>query len=176
MKFVIEPIINDLPGGYDVFKKKYKKNLLASLVHKRSHWTHTRTRLAEAQNWKCCFCGVYMTEHHGKKNSVTVEHVLAQSKGGSDDPSNLAASCSRCNGNRGNVDIEYFLANKVKGQSSAQVKLKAKIRKYVKKAQRLAEIGFLVNEEIRSFDDWFKTLKLPQKGKELFFAEFNPLT
>lgn len=176
MQFVIEPIINDLPGDFDVFKKKYKKKLLATLVHKRSHWTHTRTRLAEAQNWKCCFCGVYMTEHSGKKNSVTVEHVVAQSKGGSDDPSNLAASCSRCNGNRGNADVEDFLAGKAKSQSSSEVKLMAKIRKYVKKARRLADINFLVNEEIRSFDDWFKTLKLPRKGVELFFAEFEPLT
>lgn len=176
MKFDIQPIINDLPGDFAYFKKKHKKKLLASLIHERSHWTYTRTRLAEAQNWKCCYCGCYMIENHGHKNSVTVEHVIAKSKGGSNDPSNLAASCARCNEARGNKTIEEFMSGACVQQSSAETRLLARIRKYVKKAYKLAEVNFIVNEYIQCFDDWFATLKLPKKGVEMFYAEFQLTT
>ena len=172
MKFDVLPIINDIPITYEVFKKKHKKKLLASLIYERSHLVYNRTRLAEAQNWKCCFCGVRMDEMHGKRNSVTVEHVIPKSKGGTNDMANLAASCYACNNNRGTKDAETFRSSQDQ-KSNAVVRLEAAVRKYVKKAQRFAEVDFKVNENIQSFDDWFSTLRLCAKGKQMFFSEYQ---
>ena len=175
MKFDVMPIINEMPTSVKPFRKLYSDGHTAKLAYKRSKWAYTRTRLAEAQNWKCCFCGCYMTEIAGKKNSVTVEHVVPKSMGGTDDVENLAASCYRCNNNRGTKDANEFCPSKVDAdeKSKALVRLEAKVRKYLKKAERLAEVEFKVNEMIQSFDDWFSTLSLCHRGKEMFFAQYK---
>ena len=176
MKFEVMPIINEMPASMKPFRDLYNDNFTAKLAYKKSKWAYTRTRLAEAQNWKCCFCGCYMTEIHSKKNSVTVEHVIPKSMGGTDDVENLAASCYRCNNNRGTKDANEFYPSKVGAdeKSKARIRLEAKVRKYVKKAHKLAEQNFKVNETIQSFEDWFSTLSLCHKGKELFFTEYSP--
>lgn len=58
-----------------------------------------RDRLAEAQNWRCCYCGVCMAAPDGRR--ATFEHVLPRSLGGSDLIGNLAISCHDCNNKRG---------------------------------------------------------------------------
>lgn len=173
MKFDVMPIINEMPTSVKPFRSLYDDRLTAELAYKKSKWAYTRTRLAEAQNWKCCFCGCYMTEIHGKKNSVTVEHVIPKSLGGDDHKDNLAASCSRCNNRRGTKDAYEFRSSDVNEKSKARIRLDAKIRKYVKKAHKLADQNFKVNEKIQTFEDWFSTLSLCHRGKELFFAEYN---
>ena len=176
MKFDILPIINDEPVSIKPFRKIYYENgYMAKLVYKKTKWVYLRTRLAEAQNWKCCFCGCYMTEKHGHKNSVTVEHVTAKSQGGTDDPSNLAASCHRCNNNRGTTDAMVFDHRK-QTATSARVQLEAKVRKYLKRAQTFAEIGWGLNENIRSFEDWFRNLRLNAEGRKMFMDQWNQLT
>ena len=173
MKFDVTPIINEVPPPAKEFRKVYSDSMTARLAHKRSNWAYMRTRLAEAQNWKCCFCGCYMTEVHGSRHSVTVEHVIPKSKGGSDTAENLVASCYRCNNNRGTKDALEFKPRAEQEKSNARVRLEAKVRKYVKKAQRFAEVNFAVNDTIQSFDDWFNTLSLCRVGKEMFFAEYK---
>jgi 5-methylcytosine-specific restriction endonuclease McrA len=173
MKFDVLPIINETPNDAKYFRKMYEDSLTARLAHKQSKWVYLRTRLAEAQNWKCCFCGCYMHEVHGKRNSVTVEHVIPKSKGGTNEWENLAASCYACNNNRGTKDAEKFRPSPPAEKSNAVVRLEAKVRKYLKKAERFAEVGFNVNENIQSFDAWFSTLHLCAKGKEMFFAEYK---
>ena len=42
----------------------------------------------ERDNWTCAYCG---------KPAEQVDHVIPQSQGGSHLPSNLVASCARCN-------------------------------------------------------------------------------
>ena len=173
MKFDVLPIINEFPSDFKSFKRKYKKTLIARLALERSQWVYLRTRLAESQNWKCCFCGCYMLETHGKKNSVTVEHVTPKSQGGSDDPENLAASCYNCNNLRGIRDVKKFRPSNPNDKSKAQHRLEVKISGYVKKAKKFAEIDFKVNDIIQSFDDWFSTLRLCAKGKKMFFDEYQ---
>lgn len=51
--------------------------------------------LGEAQNWRCCFCGVH-TNGTGL-DAPTIEHITPLSLGGIDHPDNLAMSCYRCN-------------------------------------------------------------------------------
>lgn len=75
---------------------------MARIAYEVAHWTWLRSRLAEAQNHKCCWCGTDTTDVRKVWNSSTVEHVTPKSFGGSDDPENLAMSCNKCNNARGN--------------------------------------------------------------------------
>ena len=58
-----------------------------------------RDRLAEAQNWRCCYCGVRMAAS-GRRHA-TFEHITPRALGGSNRISNLAISCHDCNNKRG---------------------------------------------------------------------------
>ena len=58
-----------------------------------------RTRLAEAQNWKCCYCGATMTEEPGPLK-CTREHIIPKSMGGTDNMNNMVCACARCNEHR----------------------------------------------------------------------------
>ena len=61
-----------------------------------------RDRLAEAQNWRCCWCGCRMERCHEKRaDQATVEHIVPVTRGGSDHPDNLAVACRECNWQRG---------------------------------------------------------------------------
>lgn len=49
----------------------------------------------------CLWCG---------RSATTVDHIIPSSKGGSDKPHNLLASCSECNTKRGNRSaFSYFI-------------------------------------------------------------------
>ncbi len=62
-----------------------------------------RERLAEAQNWRCCYCGVRMEGAPGVwPDGPTFEHVVPRSRGGTNLIDNLAVSCVQCNVKRGN--------------------------------------------------------------------------
>ncbi len=55
-----------------------------------------RTRLAEAQNWRCCYCGCRL-----EPETATIEHVKPRALGGSNTWENCAAACDPCNSKRG---------------------------------------------------------------------------
>src|SRR5437868_5326730 len=60
----------------------------------------TRWRLAEAQGWRCCYCGCRMEPaQHGLLNwfSVTRDHVVPKNRGGIRRFENLIAACALCN-------------------------------------------------------------------------------
>jgi 5-methylcytosine-specific restriction endonuclease McrA len=61
-----------------------------------------RHRLAEAQNWRCCYCGIRMDGPTNAPDSPTFEHIVPRSRGGADDETNLAVACLSCNNRRGN--------------------------------------------------------------------------
>ena len=62
--------------------------------------TALRNRLAGEQGWRCCYRGCKMCPEQGHGNSATFEHVIPRSLGGSDDVSNIAIACYRCNNDR----------------------------------------------------------------------------
>lgn len=71
-----------------------------------------KIRLAEAQNWKCCYChGVMFVnlnrhpkEFISRADRVTIEHIHKKCDGGEYEYFNLVAACGECNERRGNVD------------------------------------------------------------------------
>lgn len=70
--------------------------------------TVLRHRLAEAQNWRCCYCGDPMHPYDGTKKSASIDHVIPQSKGGGDNWFNLVAACLDCNLKKGDSDGFLF--------------------------------------------------------------------
>jgi hypothetical protein len=57
-----------------------------------------RARLAEAQNWRCCYCGVRMKDTPHDPASATLEAIVPKSRGGNPfDVDNLAVACLQCN-------------------------------------------------------------------------------
>lgn len=62
-----------------------------------------RDRLAEAQNWRCCYCGVRMMgEGPHDPAAATFEHIVPRSRGGTNLRANLVVACRACNLARGN--------------------------------------------------------------------------
>ncbi len=73
-----------------------------------------RARLAEAQNWRCCYCGVRMvhirTSNGALPNdALTIEHVIPVRDGGDDTWENMAAACYWCNNRRGQYSGEEWV-------------------------------------------------------------------
>lgn len=60
------------------------------------------TRLSEAQNHRCCYCGCETNRLPDHPRQATREHVIPRSRGGTDDWENLAMACARHNRKRGN--------------------------------------------------------------------------
>lgn len=75
-----------------VYKNKGRARMRAELIER------------EMPNPMCCYC---RTIHpHGK--GLTLEHLTPLSRGGTDDPSNLALSCRACNSLKGILTDEEF--------------------------------------------------------------------
>ena len=70
-----------------------------------------RTRLSEAQNHRCCWCGCRFSDVPHHKRAPSLEHIRPTSLHGTDDPDNLAVACRRCNTKRGTAPIDDFLAH-----------------------------------------------------------------
>lgn len=111
MKFTVPYVINE-PPCKSHYKSLYADcGMTAKFAYLTAKKVYKRTRLAEAQNWKCCWCGCKMVPEPMQCNSVTVEHILPRSQGGSNEMDNLAAACHRCNNKRGTLTIDDFMQN-----------------------------------------------------------------
>jgi 5-methylcytosine-specific restriction endonuclease McrA len=89
----------------EFFSKRYVKKVV-----ELRYW---RSRLSEAQNHKCCWCGGPVTEIRNRKDSSTIEHVVCRSKGGPDHPDNYAIACDDCNNKRGDMEANDFQNQKL---------------------------------------------------------------
>lgn len=56
-----------------------------------------RDRLAESQNWRCCYCGVPMNRWRECPTLCTIEHVIPACAGGRVCWETCAAACRYCN-------------------------------------------------------------------------------
>jgi 5-methylcytosine-specific restriction endonuclease McrA len=62
-------------------------------------WRKIRERILIRDAYLCQYCG---------NDANTVDHVLPVSRGGTDEPDNLLAACTRCNSSRGNRMNGFF--------------------------------------------------------------------
>lgn len=76
-----------------------------------AHRTEVLTRLCEAQNWRCCYCGISMRWASGRgHDAATIEHVIPKSAGGPISSWwNLVAACNLCNSSRASMNAEKYL-------------------------------------------------------------------
>ena len=73
------------------------------------NWIRQEKRLAIyiRDNFICMHCGMDLrTIQPGDGIRIELDHVIPASKGGSNMANNLITSCSACNAQRGNKDIE----------------------------------------------------------------------
>ena len=57
---------------------------------------HLRTQLAARDGLACCYCGRLTVEKRGEDDDrATIEHVIPQSRGGTDSLDNLRFACRR---------------------------------------------------------------------------------
>lgn len=63
-------------------------------------WSKIRARILIRDGYCCQYCG--------SENATTVDHVIPISKGGTDDPDNLVAACTRCNYSKGDRTGAFF--------------------------------------------------------------------
>lgn len=106
MKFDLPPTINELP------LKKDFRDLIGyerRIVFERAVLIYHRSRLSEAQNHKCCWCGCEMTDERGLPTSSTVEHVVPKSEGGANHPDNYAVACHYDNQKRREHPMEFYM-------------------------------------------------------------------
>jgi CRISPR/Cas system Type II protein with McrA/HNH and RuvC-like nuclease domain len=63
-------------------------------------------KLCHHQNWLCCYCDLPIeirpiNQTEIKDNHATIDHIIPQRRGGGNSFANLAASCYRCNNEKG---------------------------------------------------------------------------
>ena len=153
-----EEQIANLPILPNIYIRKKKRQQLAAQIVER---IFLRTRAAEAQNWRCCYCGIQCTIERERPHSSTLEHVTPLSKGGTDDPDNLVMACGKCNLSRGNTSIDEFIENGYKrvrsGKSRRESRCQARLRRYRKRVPKFAKQG------PAAFELWLSTLKLREQ-------------
>ena len=62
----------------------------------------TRDNVFKRDGHRCVYCG------DGKRQQLTLDHVLPRSKGGRDEWENLVTACKRCNGEKGDLLMEEW--------------------------------------------------------------------
>lgn len=80
--------------------KEYLFNLhTTSSGEARRIW---KQKIKEEWNYKCAYCG--------SEENLTIDHVIPQSKGGSDFTKNVVCCCQSCNQNKGHTPWQewYF--------------------------------------------------------------------
>lgn len=169
MDFVTPLIVNELASRKDFDRRSVE----GRVQYKQLKRAHMRTRLAEAQNWKCCYCGCVMTEVKNTRRTVTIEHVNPISVSNDGRWENLAAACAHCNSLRGTLSYEDFMKLKEArgGISKAESRAMAKIRKHVKRAENLHAAGW----QDASYDQWIATIRLPSKYKTKLIEQIEQL-
>lgn len=78
--------------GYQPEDKRPRSEF-KSVYQKRTIGQGLRMRVFERDGFTCCACGA--------KQSLTVDHIHPESKGGTLDPSNLQTLCRPCNSKKG---------------------------------------------------------------------------
>lgn len=67
-----------------------------------------RKRLWRRKRRNCHYCGISLTLALGRKNTLTVDHVIPKSRGGAIYNGNTVSSCIQCNQSKGDVAPQWF--------------------------------------------------------------------
>jgi len=75
----------------------------------------------------CVYCGVDLRH---PEITATKDHLIPRSKGGGNEPMNLVPSCLTCNGAKGDLKLEEFVAGDVEKFRNAIHRIDAGIQRY----------------------------------------------
>ena len=62
----------------------------------------SRENIYRRDNYECVYCG------DGNRKTLTLDHVIPQSKGGKDSWDNLVTACRKCNSEKSNLTLEEY--------------------------------------------------------------------
>lgn len=85
---------------------------VSAAQHQRLLAMKRRDELFHEQHGRCAYCRCEMTLRWGSPNTVTRDHIVAVSAGGSDDDSNLVGACLECNWAKGSLPLAEFVASR----------------------------------------------------------------
>lgn len=69
----------------------------------RQHRAEIKRQLKEKWNYRCAYC-----DYLEKSRELTVDHITAICKGGSDEYENLLPCCRQCNISKGNRSVRQW--------------------------------------------------------------------
>lgn len=115
MKIIMPLTINSDPIFGEYYRKSKPGSKFAALVHSIAIRVYWRSKLSEAQNHKCCWCGLLTTDRRDLPNSSTIEHIQPKSLGGEDTLDNMAMSCHKCNQRRRTKTSDEFMLELASG-------------------------------------------------------------
>ncbi len=100
-----EKFITDSDTGY---KESVAMSKAAEKRHRKIQ--AKRERIFHKCNGKCCFCGMRLQmENADKKDYMTIDHIIAKCKGGTNKDENLQALCWTCNELKNQLDNDTFI-------------------------------------------------------------------
>lgn len=67
-----------------------------------------RFEVLRRDGYRCVYCGVT-----SKETTLTIDHVVAEKLGGTDDPANLVAACPNCNEGKASTTVDAAFIAKV---------------------------------------------------------------
>lgn len=165
--FVLPAVFNHKPSYNEI--KAMEGIEMPWIAVKVARNIYIRCRLAEAQNWKCCWCGEPCRPEANHPDSATIEHVQPRSFGGADDWENYAMACATCNHKRGTLSVEDFMAGKIpapsRKESNTVRRRRKQVEKYVKKAMERNETGWTRRDGSPLCKrEWFDSLRIGQQN------------
>lgn len=101
-------VLAEYPETFGVVNKNleiYKPSVIRvfKYVNKHLHKVPlTRENVFIRDNYECVYCG------SGDKRTLTLDHVIPQSKGGKDSWTNLVTACKKCNSEKDSLTIEEW--------------------------------------------------------------------
>lgn len=96
-KLISKRLLASGDSGYEITYSKVSYPSPPRLVTYRKH----RDLVLERDGYKCVYCGA--------AEALALDHVMPQSRGGSDEPENLVAACKSCNSRKSDRTPEEWL-------------------------------------------------------------------
>lgn len=178
MQLNLPVLFNEYPTkGY--IKSAFPHVQNVGVIKKIALRVYVRTRLAEAQNWRCCWCGVHCVPEPGRGNSVTLEHVTPRSKGGTDEKENLAMACRNCNSRRGDEEADVFYQQRpwakiTNSMNKLERRQHGRMRENIRRAKIFKLNGWRTAKgEPVDVDNWIATLSLHPDSVKILKLEIG---
>jgi len=96
-----------------------------------SNWIYrpTRLKIYERDGWRCVWCRCLVASgpaiREGRPGRLaTLDHLVARSEGGGNQPSNLVTACLECNSERGGKHLEDWLEELDEGSALIRRRLR----------------------------------------------------